>query len=248
MNIVICGFGRAARALVRRILDTKDFNLEMIICRKESKNANRNVSDITGWKDAEHFYITPIDDAVKLLGKKSIDVVIDFSHHEMVFRSINLCGALGCNLVICTTNHKQDEIERFRRLAEEKNIGIAYCPNLTLGINLLIDFAHRLASMYTDFSFEIVEKHPADKIKPTTTATIIKNAIGNIEVPIHSLRINGYVGEHQVIGSNGTERITLIHESLSREAFANGAIIAAKFIKEKKGFFSMKHILNEYFT
>lgn len=130
-------------------------------------------------------------------------------------------------------------------MAHSLGVGIVYAPNLTVGVNLLMEFVKKIANVLPDFDFEIIEKHPKDKAKVTATARMISQAINRGEVPIHSVRMNGYVGVHQVISTNGDERITITHESLTRRAFANGAILAAEFIQDKKQFFLMKDVIRE---
>lgn len=163
----------------------------------------------------------------------------------MALPLIEFCGKIGANLVLCTTNHTVEEISLFREMAHSLGVGIVYAPNLTVGVNLLMEFVKKIANVLPDFDFEIIEKHPKDKAKVTATARMISQAINRGEVPIHSVRMNGYVGVHQVISTNGDERITITHESLTRRAFANGAILAAEFIQDKKQFFLMKDVIRE---
>ena len=246
MNIAICGFGRAAKALCEKILAMEGYNLVMVLCRENSKNAYKDIGEIVGAKDSgQKVSIIPISEAVKNLEGISLDLIVDFSHQEMAFPLIELCGAVRANLIICTTNHSIEEISRFEHLAEHYGIGIAYCPNLTVGINLLMDFCKKISQVCPDFDFEIIEMHPSDKKKPTATARMLSQAAGRENVPIHSVRLDGYVGVHKAIATDGVERIILSHESLSRQAFANGAILAAEFLKGKHGFYLMRDIITD---
>lgn len=243
MNIVICGFGRAGQALAKKILNSKSNHLEMIICRNTSANANNDIGDML-YGVSNNIKITPIDVAEKLLLDKTIDVVIDFSHHDMAIQLLNFCGKINSNLVICTTNHSIEEISQFQYWAANKKIGVVYCPNLTIGINLLTEFTKKISKVFSNFDFEIIEKHPKDKKKPTATAKILAQNTGKDDISIHSIRMGGYIGYHQLIATDGIERITITHESLSREAFANGAILAAEFIQNKIGLFLMQDVIN----
>ena len=244
MRIVICGFGRAAKALAEKILKSADDQLVGVLCRKESKNAGKDIGELLYGDVRIGISVTPINESKEKYRDQNVDVVIDFSNREMATPLIHFCGAIGANCVICTTNHAVEEISHFQSLANELGIGIIYAPNLTIGINLLMDFAAKIGKVLSDFNFEIIEKHPIDKAPPTMTARLIAQAINRENIPIHSVRLDGYVGVHEVLATNGAEKISIEHESFSRQAFANGAIEAARFIIEKKGLFLMKDVID----
>lgn len=244
MNVAICGFGRAAKTLAEVLLKSNEHHLTMVICRKESKNSGKDIGQILYGEGKEiGVEIVPIEKAKDYLKNYNVDVIIDFSHHDMAIPLIKMCGEINANFVMCTTNHTIEEISKFQSLSDELNIGIVYAPNLTIGINLLMDFVSRLSKIIPNFDFEIIEKHPKDKAKTTTTARMISQVINKGDVPIHSVRLNGYVGVHEVIATNGVEKISIEHESFSRQAFANGAILAANFILGKEGFYLMKDVI-----
>lgn len=247
MNIVICGFGRAGKAMAEKVLYSDKHNLLMVLCRKESQNAGKDIGEILIENNKVDFgvKIIPIDEAAETLKDQKVDVVIDFSKREMALPLIDFCGKIGANLVLCTTNHTVEEISLFRELSSSLGVGIVYAPNLTVGVNLLMEFVKKVANVLADFDFEIIEKHPKDKAKVTATARMISQSINRGDIPIHAVRMNGYVGVHQVIATNGDERITVTHESLARRAFANGAILAADFIQGKKHFYLMKDVIKE---
>lgn len=243
MNLVICGFGRAGKSLAEMILHSQVNQLKMVICRKNSKNANKDVGQIL-YGCENGIKIVPIDWAVTDLKHKKIDAVIDFSNYEMAEGLLKFCGEIRSNLVICTTNHSIEQINQLQRMAEQQKIGVVYCPNLTVGINLLMDFVKKIATVFPNFDFDILEKHPKDKKQPTATAKLLAQNTGRDELPIHSVRMDGYIGVHSIVMTDGIERITLTHESLSRQAFAKGAILAAEYIQGRVGFFRMKDVMN----
>lgn len=246
MNTLICGIGRAGKAMAEKLLYSQDHKLVGVISRKGSKKAGKDLGEII-FPNNEVILnkkIMPIDMIVEELSE-NIDVVIDFSNRENAIPLIDLCGKLKANLVLCTTNHTVEEITLFKEKADAYGIGIVYCPNLTIGINLLMEFVNKLAKVCHNFDFEIIEKHPKDKAKVTATANMIAQHINRANTQIHSVRMNGYIGVHEAIGTDGIERITITHESLSRQAFANGAILAAEYIKDRKGFHLMKDVISD---
>ena len=95
-----------------------------------------------------------------------------------------------------------------------------------------------------DYGVEVVEIHHRHKVDaPSGTAKRLLEFIGR-DAPCHSLRIGEVVGEHQVHFAALGERITLTHQAESREAFAQGALRAIRFIAGKEaGFFDMSQVL-----
>ena len=246
MNIVVCGYGRAGTALMREIIVSKKDNLVGVLCRDESASAGCDIGKFV--KDDGAIYgltISKISDAKDALRDKKVDVIVDFSNRTMAQPLLNLCSEIHCNLVVCTTNHTPEEIGCFGQIAEQQEIGVVYAPNLTIGINLLLDFTKKLSNVLDDFQYEIIERHPTNKPIPTATSRIIAETINKEKIPIHSMRMEGYVGVHELVATDGVERITIRHESLSRAAFAKGALIAAKFVKGKTGLFFMKDVIKE---
>lgn len=248
MNIVVCGYGRAGKALINRIMDSKEHKLIGVLCRDESENAGKNICDIINinpLNNGSNVKLTKISDAYENFKNEEIDVIIDFSNRYMATALIELCCKIKSNLIICTTNHTVEEIGAFEQKANQNSIGIVYAPNLTIGINLLLEFTRKLSSVFGEAGFEIIEKHPSKKPIPTATSRIIAQATSREDIPIHSIRLDGYVGVHELIVTDGIERLTICHESISREAFAKGALTAARFIQGRKGLFFMKDVIEE---
>lgn len=246
MNVVVCGCGRAGKVLIEYIMETDGYQLIGVICRDESDKVGRDVGEvISNDKYEVGIQITPLSHAEDEFKNKNVDVIIDFSNKVMAIPLIELCGRIKSNIVICTTNHSLEEIGKFEQVANNFKIGVVYAPNLTIGINLLLDFAKKLSRIFEGFNYEIIEKHPSNKPKPTATARIIAETVDQADVPIHSVRMEGYVGVHELIATDGIERLTLKHESLDRRAFAKGALVAAGFLKNKIGLFFMKDVIDE---
>lgn len=244
MTICVCGMGRAGSAMVQKILETEEIQLSCVLSRSNSIHVGRDVGDIIN-KTPLDVKVFPIGVDIDILKDKNIDVIIDFSSNAATMQLLEICKKTGAKLVVCTTNHLEEMIIEMEEEVMKNRLGVVYAPNLTLGINILIDFVSTISRILTDFDFEIVEYHFKNKPKVTATADIIAKAIGREEVPISSVRIGGYVGVHEVYCANESERLTIIHESFSRKAFANGAILAANFIKDKNGFYHMSDVIEE---
>lgn len=242
MKIGLCGLGRAGKEFVKYIDDKKDIDLCVVLCRDESKTAGKMLHDVTKFDGRQDVVIERISEC-KLDDKP--EVLIDFSGCETTLKLVDFCAKNGINLVICPTDFTPEELDYIKNTATEGGIGIMFAPTLTLGINVMMDYLEKISKVFPTFKFEIVEKHPCNKPKPTRTAKYITEIIDREDVPISSVRLDGYVGLHEVICADGLERITLTHETCSRQAFARGALFAAKYIIDKKGFYGINKVLKE---
>ena len=221
MNIAVCGMGRAGKELARKIILDSENQLVMGICRDTSLTAGKDIGELIGMAPTET-YLYRLSESGQALREKEVDVVIDFSGKETSLKLAEICNKSKKNLVICTTNFTRYEQDFLEELGRSGEFGLVYAPNLTLGINLLMEFVAKLSRILPEFDFEIVERHRKDKPRVTTTAKLISKAIDRGETPISSVRAGGYVGVHEVTAASEEERITIEHESFSRKAFAKG--------------------------
>ncbi len=245
VKIAISGLGKAGKALAEYIIEKTDDTLVCAICRDESKAAGLSIAEALKYP-SKRMHTSPVialSQAASHPAMQEAEVLIDFSSSKFTTKLCDLCCEVGCNLVVCTTNHEESAFEALQASAEDKRIGIVYAPNITLGINLLIEVTRRLSRLLPDFDFAIMERHRADKAPVTATAQMIANAAEDHDVSISYMRAGGYVGVHELTAASENERITIIHESFSRSAFANGAVLAAHFVIDKKGFFTMQDVL-----
>lgn len=245
INIGLCGLGKAGTEFVNYIEHSgkcHDFVLTDVLCRDSSSTAKKIVTDITGIVTAKNLIINNLSD---FRNNNQTQVIVDFSASQTSKELVDLCCKEKINLVICTTNFSDNEIEAIKQKVIESGIGVVFAPTLTIGINLLMDFVSRFSHTFPDFSFEIIEKHAKNKGFPTKTAQIISSKIDKEDTKISSIRLNGYVGVHEVIATDGFEKISIEHESFSRAAFVRGALFAARYITNKKGFYLMNDIVND---
>lgn len=242
MNIALCGLGKAGKKFIEHTLESLSYNLSAVLCRDESNTAGMTVEQVTNIHTQHIIEIQRISDFTNV---EKVDVIIDFSNSRTTFELLDVCCKYGINLVICPTDFTECELDIIKKKTLNCNIGVVYAPTLTIGINMLIDFVKKLSYLFEDFEFEIIEKHSKMKGSPTKTAQIIAENIDKKNTHISSVRLDGYVGVHEVIATNGIEKIVISHESFSREAFANGALIAADYIVERTGFYEMKDIIED---
>lgn len=244
MNIAVCGLGRAGKELARKVILDPAHHLVMGICRDTSQTKGRDIGELLEMAPTET-YVYRLSECSQILAEKEVDVVIDFSGKDTSLKLAEICCKVQKNLVICTTNFTDSEQAFLKELGESGQFGLVYAPNLTVGINLLMEFVAKLSRILPEFDFEIVERHRKDKPRITTTARLIAKAIDRGETPISSVRAGGYVGIHEVTAASEEERITIEHESFSRKAFAKGALLAARFIEGKTGYYQMKDVVDD---
>lgn len=244
MNIAVCGLGRAGKELVRKVVAESEHQIVMGICRDNSDKAGKDIGELAGVAPTKT-YAFELSKCENILKEKNVDVVIDFSNKSTSLQLASICRYAGKKLVICTTNFTEEEQLYLQGLCNDLEFGLVYAPNLTVGINLLMEFVEKLSRVLPEFDFEIVERHCKDKPRVTTTAKLIAQVINREDTTISSVRAGGYVGVHEVTAASEEERITIEHESFSRKAFAKGALLAAKFVQYKVGFFNMRDVVDD---
>ena len=192
------------------------------------------------------------------------DVIIDFSHPSNFENILNFAKEKALPIVMATTGLTDEQKCEMEEASEE--IPVFFSANMSLGINLLIKLAQMATKVLeSDFDIEIVEKHHNKKLDaPSGTALAIADAIDEVmtddakyvyerqsvrrqrekqEIGIHAIRGGTIVGEHDVIFAGPDEVITLSHHAASREVFAQGAVKAAIFMKNKApGFYCMNDL------
>ncbi len=199
--------------------------------------------------------------------KESADAVIDFTHHSTVPDICAFVRKTGIPCVVAATGHNESELAMLKALSNEHPV--FFSRNMSLGVNLLINLCKSaVTALGGDCDIEIIEKHHRNKLDaPSGTALMIAEDIASVlpeatefvtdrasrrmvrpknEIGISSVRCGGIFGEHEVLLSRNGETISLKHTAESRALFAEGALRAADFIKEKQiGFYSMKELLAE---
>ncbi len=191
-----------------------------------------------------------------------IDIIIDFSHHSLTLDLVKFAESKNVPLVIATT--AQTEEEKNIIIEASKHIPIFFAANYSIGIAVLIDTAKNVADKFKNADIEIVETHHNRKIDaPSGTAlkiaeglkevkpdaNLIMGRSGNVkreknDIGINSIRLGNVVGIHEVLISTEHECISLKHEAYDRGLFAEGAIKAAKYLKDKKpGLYDMKKMI-----
>ncbi|MDR1619774.1 MAG: 4-hydroxy-tetrahydrodipicolinate reductase [Clostridiales bacterium] len=247
MNVALCGLGKAGLQIIRYVMTHPDLHVTMAFCRDGGKKADKTISDVVPFKGLTS-PIYEIGQAAETFcrGEKP-QVVIDFSNKEATLKMLPACARHGVNMVICTTNFSDGELALIKKTALcHAGFAVAYAPNITVGVNVLMMLCEQTAAALPAFDYAITEKHHNRKADVSATANkiaaVLEEKTGR-PVQVNSIRAGGYVGLHEVLVVGDYERITLIHESFSRQAFAHGAFIAARYLEGREGYFEMRDIV-----
>ncbi|MBS4163979.1 4-hydroxy-tetrahydrodipicolinate reductase [Candidatus Protochlamydia amoebophila] len=181
---------------------------------------------------------------------EQVDVLIDFSHPEVVLDHINWSIILNKPIVIGTTGW-EDQLEQAREQIQKSTTGCLYSPNFLIGIQLfkqIVSYAAQLIRPFEEFDIAGVELHHNKKLDtPSGTAkALIKNiqkVLPDYSLKFTSIRCGHMPGTHTLYFDSPTDTIILTHEARNREGFAMGAIKAAEWLKDKQGFFTIEDLV-----
>lgn len=237
LKIALIGYGKMGKA-IEEIAKKKGHEIVLRI-------SSQNLSDFTSGN------------------LKKADVAIEFSNPHTAFNNILNCFDAGIP-VICGSTGWTDQLTEAQKICTEKKAAFIYASNFSVGVNLFFEVNKKLAKMMEHQpSYEILleEIHHTQKIDaPSGTAITIaeqilesihrkKNWVNKIsenpeELEILSERIDPAPGTHKVKYSSVIDDIEIIHTAHNRQGFAYGAVLAAEFIKNKVGNFTMSDVLN----
>ena len=186
------------------------------------------------------------------------DVAINFSVPMAAYE--NITSAIDKKIpVVCGTTGWLDRLDEVETLCQQNEGAFLYASNFSLGVNLFFELNVKLADMMQKqplYTASIEGIHHTQKLdKPSGTAITLAEGIpsaGNVwhlvedngeGVPITSIRKDEVPGTHTVTHRSEIDEISITHTAHNRTGFALGAIIAAEWIQNKKGIFSMRDVL-----
>jgi 4-hydroxy-tetrahydrodipicolinate reductase len=196
------------------------------------------------------------------LDQLKADVAIEFSHPDAAFDNVRRCIERGIPVACGTTGwlHRKSEIEK---LAADKNGAFFYASNYSLGVNIFFKVNEYLASLMKNFnSYNVLADeihHTEKKDAPSGTAITLAEGImkhisaktkwvnrdtsSPAELAIRSYRIDQVPGTHTIKYTSAIDDIEIKHTAHTREGFAQGAVMVAEWLKDKKGVLNMDDFL-----
>lgn len=193
---------------------------------------------------------------------KKADAAIEFTNPHSAVENIKRCVDADIPVVCGTTGWLKDLLE-IKNYIEQKNGAFLFASNFSVGVNLFFALNEYLASLmssHKEYAVNIEEVHHTQKKDaPSGTAiTLAEQLLEKIktkkswvnhttnnesELEIISKRIDDVPGIHTIKYNSPIDYIEITHSAYNRKGFAGGALLAAKFIADKKGIFTMKDVL-----
>jgi 4-hydroxy-tetrahydrodipicolinate reductase len=193
---------------------------------------------------------------------KQADVAIEFSTPESAINNIYKCFDANVPIVVGTTGWL-NRLEEVKQKCSEKNQTLFYASNYSIGVNLFFKLNEYLAKMmnaYSEYNVTMEEIHHVHKLDaPSGTAISLANQVieqidakqkwvnassdNKNELSIISKRMDEVPGTHTVTYGSAVDEISITHIAHNRKGFALGAVIAAEWLKNKKGIFGMNDLI-----
>ncbi|MCK5282580.1 MAG: 4-hydroxy-tetrahydrodipicolinate reductase [Nanoarchaeota archaeon] len=196
---------------------------------------------------------------------KNVDAAIDFTIPETALKNAKLYNQLKINTVMATTGW-YDKMEEMK--SNVSDIGFIWAGNFSIGVNVLfriLDCASKIINNIDSYDISAFEMHhKGKKDSPSGTAKmladiILKNVdrkkklateklnreIAEDELHFASMRGGSIPGTHKIIFDSEADTIEITHTARNRSGFAVGSVMAAEWIKGKKGFYNIDDLMNE---
>lgn len=180
------------------------------------------------------------DDVLARLGELRPTVAVDFTEPAAVASHLKAFLDYGVHPIVGTTGLDPKELRRLQEQASDLKLGGIVAPNFAIGAVLLMQFAAKAASYLPD-SHVIEYHHPNKKDAPSGTALLTRELIADAmpagdvnDIPISSVRLTGFLAHQEVIFGGPGQRLTLRHDSLDRECFMPGVILAIRKVQSLK--------------
>ena len=251
--------GRMGQRLVYLSGEDKELTLGAALEAATHPRQGQDIGELAG--------LGPLDVRIRsdLPREPRIDVVIDFSMPEGTMAVLPLCVERRVPLVVATTGHSAAQRKEIESAAHDTALLMA--PNMSLAVNVLFQLVRQAAALLAGkgFDVEIVERHHRfKKDAPSGTALhfarMVQEVMGQTqlrhgreglvgerpphEIGMHALRTGDNVGEHTIIFSTLGETLELVHKGHTRDSYARGALLAAKFLAGKPpGRYTMNDVL-----
>jgi 4-hydroxy-tetrahydrodipicolinate reductase len=202
-------------------------------------------------------------------GIRDADVVIHFAFPATVLNHVSELAALRKPVVVGTTGWQKDR-SAIENIVTSSGIGLVHSSNYSIGVNLLnriVREAGLLVNHLAEYDVAVHEVHHKDKLDaPSGTALSIASILletvkrkkellsgspeGKIrpeQLQVSSGRYGSVVGLHRVIFDSAADTLEIVHTAKNRSGFALGSVLAAEWVKDKRGIFTFEEVLEDLF-
>lgn len=222
--------------------------------------------NLSAGKPVGKITVSHASDMDKVLKATKPDVFIDFTVAKAAVGNVKTAAANGVNLVVGTTGFDEAQKAEMKKAIEAGNVAAIISPNYSYGVQVFFKVLREAASRLEGCDIEIIEAHHnKKKDAPSGTALKAADVISSAlhekppyvygregaaprgkEIGIHAVRGGDIVGDHTVLFACDGERMEIKHQVHSRQAFAAGAVKAARWIAaQKPGIYSMDDMFKE---
>ena len=248
LRVGLIGFGRTGRDVAKLLLTDDGMRLEWVIRRSDTLE-HRSVPEFLDVEADEPGIIHSARQISPhtLLDRFPVDVIIDFSSETGLDYYGDEAAARGIAIVTAISRYSEAKQRQLERLA--RTTRVLWSPNITLGINFMLLAAQSLHRIAPGADVQIVEEHFRDKAEVSGTALRLARALDLPDNAVHMIRAGGIIGVHEVLFGFPAQTVRLRHEAISREAFGNGAMFAARHVVDREpGLYRMEDLLRPYFA
>ena len=243
MKFALIGYGKMGKAIEQVIIDQNRGD-EIIL-----RIGDNNLDELT------------------VENLKKADVAIEFTRPDAAVANISLCFSAGIPVVVGTTAWL-DRLDEVKKACSEQNGGLFYAPNFSIGVNIFFEINRRLAAIMDSqpqYDVAIEEIHHTEKLDaPSGTAIraaeVVLNELSRksqwtLANPFNTGQEAGSLlitakrephvpGTHIVTYSSDVDEIQVIHQAKTRRGFAEGAVMAARWMAGRRGVYEMKDLLS----
>lgn len=250
------------RTLIEAVLAATDAELVAALEHPASPYIGKDAGELIGTPCG-----VPIGADIEAALAKA-DCMIDFTRPEGTLQHLAVCRKHGVHAVVGTTGFSVEQKALIGAAAED--VPIVFAPNMAVGVNAVFKLLDVAARILNDgYDVEVIEAHHRHKVDaPSGTALrmgeVVADALGlylpecavygregntgerpPVQIGFSTIRGGDIVGDHTVLFAGTGERIEITHKSASRMSYAQGALRAARFMRDKKkGLFDMQDVLN----
>lgn len=264
LKVVVVGAdGKMGREVVKAVLKENELKL---VGGVDNRNQGEDIGVLAGGKPCG---VPMAGNLGRILEETGADVVVDFTTPDTIRGNLDIYLKHTVNVVIGTTGLSEEDVKEIDDKALAAGVGVVIAPNFAVGAILMMKFAAE-AAKYLPHA-EIIEFHHDQKLDAPSgtaikTAELIKSQRESIQqghpdeyekisgarggeydgMRIHSVRLPGFVAHQEVIFGGLGQTLTIRHDSINRESFMPGVILAVKKVVELKGVtYGLEKLLTE---
>ena len=263
INVLVCGaFGKMGREVLKAVHNDKE------LCLVGAVDAKTDFADAGELIGVGKIGVVVGNDLARTIAATKPQVMVDFTNPEAVMNNIRTAISLGVCPVVGTTGLSEDNLHEIRNLLSKHQVNAVISPNFSVGAILMMKLSQEAAKYFPHV--EIIELHHDQKLDAPSgtalrTAELIAAKRGTMAqghpdefekltgarggdlagIRLHSVRLPGYVAHQEVIFGGLGQTVTIRHDSISRESFMPGVVLACKKVLTVDGLVhGLEHLLD----